>query len=123
MRIPPDITWAEKGGPRDYVVVQPVEWWIGKKHSGWKFTVPVGRAFESSVPPALRWAFSPDDPYFLKAAAVHDMLLEEGYRNAFADSQWFEVAMSVHAPMWRAWIAYLGMLGRRFSQWVLGRGR
>lgn len=128
----PDISWCKKGGSRGYVTTQKVDWWIGKKGSGWLFTVPAGREFESSVPtlkwrgsPLKRfqpfhWVFSPDDPFFLKSAAIHDMLLEEGYRVAFADSQWFEAALSVHAPQGRTWLAFIAMRGRRFGKWLFG---
>lgn len=105
--------WCKRGGTRDYVTTQPVDWWIGKKNSGWKLIVPVGKEFESSVPRLLWWLWSPDDPYFLKAAAIHDTLLEQGYRRTFADSQWFETAMSEHAPKMRTSIAYMLMVCRR----------
>lgn len=117
----PNVSWCRKGGKRGYVTVQPIEWWIGKKESGWKFTVPVGREFESSVPRLLTWLFSPDDPFFLKSAAIHDALLEDGFRQAFADSQWFEAALSEHAPGLRTWVAYSFMRGRRFLLWASGR--
>ena len=114
----PDISWCRKGGSRGYVTTRNLDWWIGKKDSGWLLTVPAGREFESSVPRVLHWVFSPDDPFFLKAAAIHDMLLEEGYRTAFADSQWFEAALSVHAPKVRTRLAYSAMRARRFWKWV-----
>ncbi|WP_282094297.1 DUF1353 domain-containing protein [Epibacterium ulvae] len=117
----PDVSWCKRGGPRGYITTKEVQWDIGKKASGWVLTIPAGTPFESSVPPVLRWAFSPHDPYFLKAALIHDTLLETGYRRAFADSQWFEVALSVHAPMLRTWIAYHGMRARRFLQWAFAR--
>ena len=117
----PDVSWCRKGGARGYVTTQPIEWWIGKKESGWKLTVPVGREFESSVPRFLTWVFSPDDPFFLKSAAIHDTLLEEGFRQAFADSQWFEAALSEHAPGLRTWVAYSAMRARRFLLWATGR--
>lgn len=104
-----------------YVTTQPIEWWIGKKESGWKLTVPVGREFESSVPCWLTGVFSPDDPFFLKSAAIHDTLLEEGFRQAFADGQWFEAALSEHAPGLRTWVAYSAMRARRFLLWATGR--
>ena len=110
--------WCVRGGARGYVVTRPLLWDIGKRGSGWVFEIPIGKEFESSVPWALRWVFSPDDPAFLKAAAIHDTLLEAGYRSAFADSQWFEAAMSEQAPALKAWVAYSGMRGRRFLQWV-----
>ena len=115
----PDTSWCRKGGSRDYVVTRPLTWQIGKKGSGWVLTVPVGKEFESSVPRLLRWAFSPDDPFFLKSAAIHDTLLETGFRQTFADSQWFEAALSEHAPGLRTWAAYSGIRLRRFLCWAM----
>lgn len=112
-----DMSWCKRGGSRDYVITQPICWWIGKKNSGWKLTVPVGKEFESSVPQLLWWLWSPDDPYFLKSAAIHDTLLEQGYRRAFADSQWIEAAMSERAPMLRSRVAYVLMVARRMIKW------
>ena len=115
----PDVSWCVKGGSREYVVVRSFGWWIGMKDSGWMLEIPVGKEFESSVPWWLKWVFSPDDPFFLKAAAIHDALLEMGTRNLFADSQWIEAAMSDHAPALRTWFAYFGMLLRRFCLWLI----
>lgn len=116
----PDVSWCEKGGARGYVTTRPLRWWIGKKESGWLLVVPAGREFESSVPRGLWWVLSPDDPYFLKAACIHDTLLEEGYRLWFSDSQWFEAALSEHAPLRKAIPAWLGMVLRRFLRWAFG---
>ncbi len=116
----PDTSWADEGGNRGYVLNRDFDWPIGKKESGWILTIPKGTEFESSVPALLKWIFPPDDPYFLKSALIHDYLLEAGYRRAFADSQWFEAALCVHANILRTWFAYSGMRARRFVQWVLG---
>lgn len=118
MTQPPDNSWCKKGGPRGYITTRPLPWKIGRKDSEWEFVVPVGKEFESSVPAALRWVFDPDDPFFLKSAAIHDTLLETGYRQAFADSQWFEAALSVHANATRTWLAYSAKRARRFWKWV-----
>jgi hypothetical protein len=107
------LNWCEKGGLRGYVVTSPLIWEIGKNKSGWVFTVPVGKEFESSVPKCLQWLWSPDDPYYLKAAAIHDTLLENGYRPQLADSQWVEAAMSVGAPRIKTGVAYVFMVLRR----------
>ena len=112
-----DRNWCTKGGARGYITTRPVWWWIGKKDSGWLLAIPAGREFESSVPFWLSWAFSPDDPFFLKSALIHDALIEDGYRLAFADSQWFEAALSEHAPPLRTWIAYGSICLRRFVLW------
>lgn len=119
----PDVSWCEKGGKRGYVTTRPLEWWIGKKESGWMLVVPTGREFESSVPRWLWWVFSPDDPYFLKSAAIHDTLLEAEYRLWFSDSQWFEAALSEKAPAYKAIPAYLGMVVRRLTRWTLSKNK
>lgn len=100
-------------------MVQTLVWRIGKKDPQWLLVVPIGKEFESSVQKAFAWALSPDDPYFLKAAAVHDTLLEQGCRRAFADNQWFEAALSDGAPVFKTWIAYSLMRARRFWRWAL----
>ncbi|MCW8843340.1 MAG: DUF1353 domain-containing protein [Rhodobacteraceae bacterium] len=117
MKASPDTSWCRKGGSRGYVTTCEITWAIGKKESGWVLCIPVGREFESSVPRSMRWLWSPEDPFFLKSAVIHDLLLEEGFRPAFADSQWFEAALSVHAPELRTWLAYGFMRSRRFLFW------
>ena len=147
----PDVSWCIKGGSRGYVTTRPLEWPIGKKESGWRLTVATGREFESSVPELkykkrwlqsllgwfqpFTWLMRPDDPFFLKSACIHDVLLEDGYRVAFADSQWFEAALptkltrlNLGLPIWRCACATSG--GSRKSapdysaqgpRWDLGR--
>lgn len=116
------VDWCKKGGSRGYVVTSPLAWVIGKNGSGWVLTVPVGKEFESSVPNLLRWLWSPDDPIYLKSAAIHDTLLESGYRPQFADSQWIEAAMSIGAPRIKTGVAYVFMVLRRLlwrtNRWV-----
>ena len=117
----PDTTWCRKGGARGYVTTQTVSWnlmWKGSPHIE---TVLPGREFESSVPRSLQWLWSPDDPYFLKAALIHDVLLEQGARGFEADSQWRAVALSEKALAVRTGFAYFGMLIRRFGQWAFKR--
>ena len=103
---------------RDYKLDKELVWQIGSKTSGWYLRVPVGTEFESSVPFVLRWILSPADPAFLKAACVHDYLLENGYTRAFADSQWLEVNLSEHTPKLKTKLAYLGMVLKRVSSYV-----
>ena len=105
---------VRKGGSRGYVVVRPVTWHIGKKNSGWIFTVEAGREFESSVPWFARWLLSQDDPYFLKAAAIHDKLIEEGYRRPFCDAEWLDAARSVKAPKLKREAGHIAMRMRLF---------
>ena len=126
----PDVSWCIKGGSRGYVTTRPLEWPIGKKESGWRLTVATGREFESSVPELkykkrwlqsllgwfqpFTWLMRPDDPFFLKSACIHDVLLEDGYRVAFADSQWFEAALSDQADPLKSRLAYMAMRMRHF---------
>lgn len=112
--------WCARGGSRGYVTAAPLVWRIGRKDSDWLLQVPQGFEFESSVPQALRWIWSPDDPQYLLSAAIHDFLLETGHRKDFADSQWFEAALSVGAPRIKTEIARTGMRFRRFGQWAFG---
>ena len=111
-----DNSWCKKGGSRGYVTVKEVTWSIGIKNGPYVLTIAPGREFESSVPKFLQWLWSPDDPYFLKSALIHDHLLEEGWRRQSADAQWYEVALSNHAPVWKTRIAYIGMVLRRFTR-------
>ena len=115
--------WHTAGKARDYVTTVAIEWRIGKKGSDWLFIVPMGKEFESSVPSALRWLWSPDDPQYLLPARVHDTLLEAGYRIAFADSQWFDGAMAMDAPKLKTHIAYNAMRLRRLWHLIIGKGR
>lgn len=117
----PDVSWFRKGGARDYVTVRPVSWNLMYKGSPFVLTIPKGRAFESSVPRALTWLWSPDDPYYLKAALVHDHLLEQGARYIEADSQWFAAALSEHARPVKAALAWTGMVIRRGFKWLWRR--
>ena len=116
----PDVSWCEKGGARGYVTMQAVTWNLMWKDSPFALTIPPGRAFESSVPRILQWLWSPDDPFYLKAALIHDVLLESGARPFEADSQWRAVALSENAPAFRTAIAFAGMIFRRYTQWAFG---
>ena len=91
------------------------------KGSPYVLTIPPGREFESSVPRSLQWLWSQDDPFYLKAALIHDVLLESGSRTFEADSQWRAAALSEKAPAFRTGIAFAGMIIRRYAQWALGK--
>lgn len=121
-----NINWAKRGETRDYITTKRLEWEIGKKHSGWVLIIPEGKEFESSVPKWLHKIWSPDDLHYLKAAVIHDTLLELGFRKAFADSQWFEAALSENAPKIKTAIAYSLIRLRRyflyFSRKILNVG-
>ncbi|PIE13834.1 MAG: hypothetical protein CSA70_03715 [Rhodobacterales bacterium] len=117
----PDVSWCEKGGARGYVTTRAVFWSLMWKGSPYVLEIPPGREFESSVPRALRWVWSPDDPQYLKAALIHDTLLESGSRWIEADSQWFAAALSEDAPRVKTALAWSAMILRRLFLWCLRR--
>ena len=60
-------------------VIRPVRWEVGREESGLRVTVPIGYVFDVSVPVWARWLFDPSDPRYLKAACLHDWLLDDGW--------------------------------------------
>lgn len=50
---------------------------VGGEGAHLTIVVPAGYEFDVSVPRQLRWAFSPHDHRFLRAAAFHDYALHE----------------------------------------------
>lgn len=62
-----------------FVVMKPLCWEIGKLGSELFVVVPFGTEFDVSVPRALHWFVRPDDPRFMKAAALHDYTLSNGW--------------------------------------------
>lgn len=68
----------EPAGGIKYRTTEPIDWELWEKGSGDWFTVPAGTVFDVSIPLFLRWAFDPHDRRFLKAAALHDTMLESG---------------------------------------------
>lgn len=74
-------------GSTVYVMGSSTRWEIGRKGSGYFLELNAGRTFDISVPRVLRWLQSPHDRRVLLAARVHDELLEEGFDQAFASSE------------------------------------
>tara|TARA_R110000737_G_scaffold340221_2_gene362915 strand:+ start:13932 stop:14297 length:366 start_codon:yes stop_codon:yes gene_type:complete len=101
--------WCKNTGGIEYVTTKPITWHIGKKNSGLIVVIPKGYPFQSSVPLLLWPVFSPHDPQYLWAACLHDWLLEERYRPAFAAGEWYDGAMAYHAPKWKTKIAHIGI--------------
>ncbi len=109
--------WYTKGTERDYRTVSLIVWRIGGKHSEWTHTIPIGTEFESSVPWWLRWVLSPDHPYFLFPAVVHDTLIEAGYTRPMCDGEWLSAARFTRAPVWLRETGYMAI---RFKQYYRG---
>ena len=83
----------ERGGTRRWRTTERVDWYIGKKFSGWVLSIEPGREFESSTPWWVpSWVIDKDDPRLLLAALVHDVLLESDHRIFFAAGEWYDAA-------------------------------
>ncbi|WP_242494023.1 DUF1353 domain-containing protein [Salipiger sp. IMCC34102] len=74
-----DPAFARLPGSIRYRVGAAFAWELGCEGSGLLVPIPQGYTFDVSIPRGLRWAFDPHDARFLKAAAVHDNLLERGW--------------------------------------------
>lgn len=103
------LDWCKPIGGITYITTKPVAWHVGKKGSGLIIKIPAGFEFESSVPRLLWWVFSPHDPQYLWAACLHDWLLENEYKPAFAAGEWYDGAMAYHAPKLKTQLAFIGI--------------
>ncbi|MGR3626808.1 MAG: DUF1353 domain-containing protein [Limimaricola sp.] len=81
--------WCAPVGGTLYTTTGPLTWGIGRK-SGPPITVPPGFAFDVSIPRPLWLAFSPHDPRYLRAAAIHDWLLTDGWWRVTAGAVFLE---------------------------------
>ncbi|RVV99691.1 DUF1353 domain-containing protein [Mesobaculum littorinae] len=75
--------WYVPVGGLRFRVTAPLRWQIGRE-GGPAVTVPIGYVFDVSVPRGLRWIVRPDDPRYLKAAALHDWLLDDNWHRVTA---------------------------------------
>lgn len=103
------LDWCQPIGGIEYITTKPIEWHVGKKNSHLVVIVPKGFKFESSVPRLFWWLFSPHDPQYLLAACIHDWLLENNFRPAFAASEWFDGAQYYDAPKLRTRLAHMAI--------------
>jgi hypothetical protein len=70
--------WYERTA-NGYLTTDELVWEIGRIGSGLYFFVPVNTPFDVSIPRGLRWLYSPLNPRYLKAAALHDYALASGW--------------------------------------------
>jgi len=107
----------------DYQGFRPVEgiryrldtsviWDIGREGSGWPLSLPEGFEFDSSVAIIVRWLISPHRRRWLLAAAVHDILLQNGFDKAFAAGEWYRCAVACDPGNWLNRVAYLAIAWR-----------
>ncbi|KIT17459.1 DUF1353 domain-containing protein [Jannaschia aquimarina] len=64
--------------------IKPIFWEVGRKGSRLWVIVPIGYDFDVSIPVWARWLFDPRDPRYLKAAALHDWLLDDEWERVTA---------------------------------------
>lgn len=83
--------WTRHVGGIDYQATKELTFDVGRKGSGWRVTVPVGFYFQVSVPWYLRWLVNPHNEAYHKAAALHDVMLEEGNDRKTSGAVFYDV--------------------------------
>lgn len=100
-----DFDPISKGSLR-YDLGSPTQWEIGRKGSGYYVALEPGRSFDISVPWFLRWLLSPHDRVVLLAAKLHDQLLEDGFDQAFASSEFRRALRARGVNGFYAWLLF-----------------
>lgn len=106
--------WAERRG-EIYITTKPLAWEIGRKGSALWLRVPVGFAFDVSIPRCLRWIWSPHNPQYLKAAALHDYALIDGWDRVSAAAAFSEALMASGVGRFTRLAMVLGVIVRKFE--------
>lgn len=70
--------WYDRVGD-DYRTNRSIRWQIGRVGSGYLYAVPPGYLFDVSIPCWARVVFSRHDRRYLKAACLHDHMLDSGW--------------------------------------------
>ena len=81
-----------------YRTLFPIEWEVGCRGSELRVSVPARTLFNVSTPPGLRWLVSPHDQRFMKAAALHDHLLAQGWDRLTAGAIFAEALRAERVP-------------------------
>lgn len=97
-----------------YCLTQVLTWHIGRV-DGPLYIVPAGTLFDVSVPWFLAWLFSPHDHRYLKAAALHDHMLEAGWDRPTAAAQFAMALKADRVPLWRRVPMFLATALWRFD--------
>jgi hypothetical protein len=98
----------------DYKLTAPLTWRIGHI-DGPAVTVPAGFVFQVSVPTILRWAFSPHDGRFHKAAALHDWLLINGWDRVTSGAIFHEALKADGVGTWKRKVMLLAVVLWKFE--------
>lgn len=99
---------ARAGGIR-YILTDDLTWRIGHR-DGPLYLVPAGFAFDVSVPLVFRPVFSPHDPAYHKAAAVHDHMLGAGWSRLTAAAEFYNALRADGVSAWRRWVMFLAVV-------------
>jgi len=106
--------WADRLGA-GYITTKPLGWEVGRKGSGLWLVVPPHYPFDVSVPRALRWLFSPHNPRFLKAAALHDFALVDGWDRVSAAAAFSEALRASGVRRATRLVMVLGVVTFKFD--------
>lgn len=99
-----------------YCTTKALSWEVGKKGSGLWLTVPSPYSFDVSVPRALWWMFSPHDKRYLKAAALHDYALDQGWASVAAASLFSQALMASGVGRIERYVMTLSVIIWRWSK-------
>lgn len=85
-------------GGGDYLTDAALGWDLGKQGSGLTYVVRADFQFDVSVPRFMQWAFNPNDRRFLKAAALHDHMLLDGWSRVESAAVFHEALKADKVP-------------------------
>lgn len=89
-----------------YIAKSDTVWYVGKKDSNWPLELKAGETFDISVPKGLGVFQNRHDKDVLMGAWVHDRLLERGYDEAFASSEFRRACIARGVSKTRSWILF-----------------
>jgi Protein of unknown function (DUF1353) len=91
-----------------YALDKDIIWRIGCP-TGPLYIVPAGFEFDVSIPWWLYWLFSPHEPKYFKAAAIHDHMLEAGWDSLTAGANFHEALKAENVGLFVRIIMWLGV--------------
>jgi hypothetical protein len=98
-----------------YALTNELIWDVGMKGSGLTYSISAGYEFDVSIPKILQRVFSPHDRRFLKAAALHDHMLEAGWSRAESAAVFHEALKADGVPRWRRMVMFLAVAFYKYS--------
>ena len=101
-----------------YTLGSDLEWAFGRCEAKKPIIIKKGYNVDVSVPRLLEWAFDPHNNAHIRAAAVHDSLLEKGYARDFCSSE-FRCALILGGVKPKlAWTAYFFTMMYNLFKWL-----